>query len=125
MFSLKLKELRERANLSQYAFARKFGVAQSTVGGWESGAREPNFETVKKLAAFFKVSTDYLLDVPEPLVPELKKGVPEMGTPEWLRSMFQKLGVDVNELTDAQVEILIKNTDSLAKMFREELLKKQ
>ena len=62
MFSLKLKELREKAGLSQYAFADKFGVAQSTVGNWESGKREPNFETTRKLADFFSVSVDYLLD---------------------------------------------------------------
>lgn len=61
MFSLQLKELREKAGYSQYSFANKFGVAQSTVGGWESGKREPNFETTIRLAEFFGVSIDYLL----------------------------------------------------------------
>ncbi len=61
MFSIKLKELREKAGLSQYSFADAFGVAQSTVGGWESGKREPNFETMQRLADFFDVSIDFLL----------------------------------------------------------------
>lgn len=61
MFRLKLKELRERAGYSQYSFAEAFGVAQSTVGGWESGKREPKFETMQKIADFFGVSVDYLL----------------------------------------------------------------
>ena len=61
MFSLRLKELRENAGLSQYSFAAKFGVAQSTVGSWEAGKREPNFETMGRLADFFHVSVDYLL----------------------------------------------------------------
>ncbi len=60
MFRIRLKELRENAGLSQSTFAKAFGVAQSTVGGWESGAREPNIETIQKLADFFTVSTDYL-----------------------------------------------------------------
>lgn len=61
MFQIKLKELREDKGLSQYAFAKEFGVAQSTVGNWESGTREPNFETMQRLADFFGVSVDYLL----------------------------------------------------------------
>lgn len=61
MFSTRLKELRELRNLSQSAFAKDFGVAQSTVGGWESGAREPNYATTQKLADYFGVTVDYLL----------------------------------------------------------------
>lgn len=61
MFRIRLKELREKAGYSQYSFADKFGVAQSTVGSWESGKREPNFETMQRLADFFGVSVDYLL----------------------------------------------------------------
>ena len=68
MFRLKLKELRENKGLSQYTFADAFGVSQSTVGGWESGVRKPNVETMKKIAAFFDVTVAYLLDE-EPKMP--------------------------------------------------------
>ena len=61
MFRIRLKKLREEKGLSQAAFAKEFGVAQSTVGGWEAGTREPNFDTVQKLADYFGVSVDYLL----------------------------------------------------------------
>lgn len=61
MFRIRLKELRENAELSQYAFARALGVAQSTIGNWESGRREPNFQTTQRIAAFFNVSIDYLM----------------------------------------------------------------
>lgn len=61
MFRIRLKTLREEKGLSQAAFAKDFGVAQSTVGGWEAGTREPNFDTVQKLADYFDVSVDYLL----------------------------------------------------------------
>lgn len=61
MFSIRLKELREESGLSQYSFAAKLGIAQSTVGNWEAGKREPNLDMIGRLADFFKVSTDYLL----------------------------------------------------------------
>lgn len=61
MFQLRLKELRENMGISQYEFAERLGVAQSTVGGWESGKREPNFRTIQSIADFFNVSIDFLL----------------------------------------------------------------
>lgn len=61
MFQVRLKELRESRGLSQYSFADAFGVSQSTVGNWEAGKREPNFDTMQRLANFFGVSVDYLL----------------------------------------------------------------
>lgn len=77
MFQTRLRELRESAGYkSQQAFADAFGVAQSTVGGWEAGKREPNYETTMRLARFFDVSVDDLLGLtdertapPEPAVP--------------------------------------------------------
>lgn len=61
MFQIRLKELREKKGLSQYQLAPMLGVAQSTVGSWEAGKREPNFETIQRIANFFNVSVDYLL----------------------------------------------------------------
>ncbi len=66
MFQTRLKELREGAGYkSQQAFADAFGVAQSTVGNWEAGKREPNYETTMRLARFFGVSVDDLLGLSE------------------------------------------------------------
>lgn len=62
MFPIRLKELREGSGYrSQQSFADAFGVAQSTVGNWEAGKREPNYETTVRLADFFGVSVDYLI----------------------------------------------------------------
>ena len=62
MFRIKLKELRENKGLSQAAFAAEIGVGQSTVGSWENGARKPNLDTMKKLAAYFDIPVAVLLD---------------------------------------------------------------
>ena len=61
IFQVRLKELRETAGYSQYTLADVLGVSQSAVGNWEAGAREPNLDTVQRLASFFDVSVDYLI----------------------------------------------------------------
>ena len=37
------------------------GVAESTISQYETGKREPDFETLLKLGEYFDVSVDYLL----------------------------------------------------------------
>ena len=58
---IRIKELRNERELSQKDLALYFHVAQSTVSSWEKGVRDPDTDTVASLAAFFDVSTDYLL----------------------------------------------------------------
>ena len=41
--------------------AQKLGIAKSTISMYENGNREPDFETLEKIADFFNVDTDYLL----------------------------------------------------------------
>ena len=55
---------------------KKFGLAESTISGYENEAREPDFETLVKFADFFDCSIDYLLgrtDVPRTHVPLSEK----------------------------------------------------
>lgn len=59
----RLKELRETAKISQMELAQKLGVKQSTISTWERGRRDPDTDTVKKLAEIFGVSIDYLLEL--------------------------------------------------------------
>lgn len=62
MFSIRLKELRQKNNLSQKEFAKILQVSTGTVGNWEVGLREPDFNILIKIADIFNVSCDYLLD---------------------------------------------------------------
>lgn len=71
MLSIKIKELREERGLSQTDMAKAFGLTQSTVGGWESGARSPKLDMLVRLADYFQVTTDYLLDRVPRSVPSL------------------------------------------------------
>lgn len=62
MFADKLRELRKAKGLTQPEFAKAFNVAFGTVSMWETGKRQPDFQTLTRLAEFFGVTTDYLLD---------------------------------------------------------------
>ncbi len=60
-FSELLTDLRKEYNLSQMQLAEKIGVSQSTIAKLEIGRNEATASTLTKLAAYFDVSTDYLL----------------------------------------------------------------
>lgn len=62
MFSDRLKELRKSSGLTQVQFAEIFNIAKGTIGMWESGKREPDFETTQRIADFFGVTVDNLID---------------------------------------------------------------
>ena len=62
-FGEKLRTLRERRGLSLLRFARQIGFqSQSFVYKLETGERNPNMEHLNKIAKFFGVSYDELLD---------------------------------------------------------------
>lgn len=61
MLAQNIKKARTDKHLSQRALADIIGVSQQTVGSWEVGRTSPDNEMLKKLAAFFNVSVDYLL----------------------------------------------------------------
>ena len=55
-----LKKLREGKNMNQTELAIALGVSRSTIGMYETGKREPDFETLEVIADYFNVSMDYL-----------------------------------------------------------------
>lgn len=61
MFAQTLRQLRKEKGLTQIQFARLFSVASGTIAMWETGKREPDFDTMQRLADFFGVTVDYLL----------------------------------------------------------------
>ncbi len=63
-FHEKLRLLIEERNMTQKQLAKDLNIAPSTMGGYVQGSSEPDFETLKKLADYFMVSTDYLLSMP-------------------------------------------------------------
>lgn len=64
-FNENLKTARERKGISQKDLAETIGVAKSTYSLYESGNREPNVQTIKKIADILNVSADELLGINE------------------------------------------------------------
>lgn len=62
-FSLRLKELREKKQISQKQLAIDLGVGVGSVGMWESSDRTPPAKKLKVIADYFGVSIDYLLGI--------------------------------------------------------------
>lgn len=60
-FAERLTELRNYHNISQERLSEMLFVKQNTVSMWETGEREPSYDTLLKLSKIFKVTTDYLL----------------------------------------------------------------
>lgn len=58
-----LRKLREERGLSQTALGKVCKVGYISVSRWENGQAEINTPTVLRLAKFFKVSTDVILQV--------------------------------------------------------------
>ena len=51
-FPEEIKKIRQRSFLTQQDFAKKIGVAFSTVNRWESGRTKPNLKAMKSINTF-------------------------------------------------------------------------
>lgn len=51
-FPEEIKKIRQRSFLTQQDFAKKIGVAFSTVNRWESGRAKPNLKAMKSINIF-------------------------------------------------------------------------
>ena len=61
MFFNRFKALCEEKNISVYRACTEIGLNRSAVAKWKAGGR-PNGTTAAKLADYFGVTTDYLLE---------------------------------------------------------------
>lgn len=75
----RLKTERTNRKLLQIDLANKLNVSKQTISHWETGQRIPDALTIKILADFFNVTTDYLLcrtnkplEKPDEIKPEIK-----------------------------------------------------
>ena len=57
----RIKDLREKAGLTQADLAKEMHVSREAVNQWERGARDLKSGTIIELAEFFHVSCDYIL----------------------------------------------------------------
>lgn len=87
-FSMRLKELRVRHQLSQQKLSEIIGISKSSINMYERGEREPGLNTISAFADYFKVDMNYLLgksdvslkiDLPHGLAATEPKKIPLLG----------------------------------------------
>ncbi len=69
-FGAVLRNILEERDISQRKMAQDLNMGASTVGNYIRDVREPDLKTVKRIADYFSVSTDYLLEHPVPVISE-------------------------------------------------------
>ena len=91
----KIKNLREKAGMSQTELAEKLGLSKSVISAYEKGVRNPSYKVLPLLAETFNVSQLYFFE----------KG-------EWQN---QPITIDISDLNPDQQRIII----SLVNEFKE------
>ena len=89
----RLKELRQKNNLTLKELGQKIGMANNTLSQYETGKREPKLETWNKLAEYFNVPTSYLMGLSDDV----------NGWKEWA----ENTGYSVKQIKD-EIQRLIK-----------------
>lgn len=58
-----IKKERTKKDITQSELAKAIGVSPSTIGMYEQNRRQPDTESIIKIADYFNVTTDYLLGI--------------------------------------------------------------
>ena len=95
-----LKELLEDNDITQKQLATDLNIAATTIGNYIRGMREPDFEILKLFAAYFNVTTDYLLD--------FQSGIEKDHSEEELLRLYRSLPTDKKELLLEQGKLLVR-----------------
>jgi transcriptional regulator with XRE-family HTH domain len=61
LFSQRLRALRRERNLTQRAVSGRLNLSRTCLANYETGFRQPDPNTLVKLAQFYNVSVDYIL----------------------------------------------------------------
>ena len=104
-FSEKLRLLIDEENITQKQFANDLNIAPSTIGGYVQGVSEPDFETLKRIALYFNVSSDYLLNIPENKINNLAE--------EELLRVFRSMTIEQQQLYIEQGKVFVRANNQL------------
>lgn len=94
MFGDRLKELRKERNLTQEEIGELCAVGKTTISNWENNITQPPFEIVKKLAHYFGVTIDYLLNFTQE----------DMNNLEKLKQALKEVGIWDYTIDDMSIE---------------------
>jgi len=126
----RLRKLRTKKKITQEELGRKVNVTKVSISGYENGNRNPDTDTLQKLADYFNVSTDYLLGRTDNLdgnsIPELTKK-DEKDIAKDLEDIINNLSTDgyaqfdgrsIEDLDEDDKELLIASLENSMKLAK-------
>lgn len=90
----RLRDLRNKLNLKARTVAERTGINESTLSSYENGVNTPSGENAKKLARFYRTTTDYILGVENSEIICLPPGLPDTNV-----GIIRRMVQDAIELT--------------------------
>lgn len=111
---MRLKELRQERELSQWDVAKGIKTGQSNIGRWEREEVLPTSDFIIKLADFFQVSTDYLLGRSDDLgMVTIEKAAPQLNAEEQqLLNDYRALPLPGKQLVKTTIKTFLENSES-------------
>lgn len=90
----RIKELREKNDLTQTELAKRMNVTRSSVNAWEMGISIPSTEKIVELALILHTTSDYILGINnDEILPIYKYSLEEKELIYQLISYFDKYKV--------------------------------
>ena len=113
---LRIKEIRKAKNVSAKQIAKYANVAESTMSLYENGKRDPDYETLIRIADYLSVSLDRLFGRTgyEFELSDLEAAVLSKyrNTPEMQKSVETLLNVDADDFVNAYTAAYSDDNDS-------------
>ncbi|GMA06982.1 transcriptional regulator [Tetragenococcus halophilus subsp. flandriensis] len=100
MFPEKIKELRKSKKFTQKDVAEKIGITRPAYTAYEIGKRQPDFETLQKIADLYEVSIDYLLGREE------IESLPQYTSVDLDKMLDSAMSFDGKPMTDNDREVI-------------------
>lgn len=122
-FAMRLKKLREQKKLNQTELANLLEVSNGSISKWERGDRQPDYETLERIADIFNVTIDYLLGRSDA---KYKSDDSQMSfsTPQEALSFILKqemvadfCGYDLENMSDDEIMEMAENMSDMLKII--------
>lgn len=84
-----IRKARQSKGVNLKEFSDKLGIAVSTASMYENSKREPDFDTLRKMARFLDVSVDYLIGYDEPEVQKKLVNIDELPLSERQKTLLK------------------------------------
>ncbi|MGL4606041.1 MAG: helix-turn-helix domain-containing protein [Eubacteriaceae bacterium] len=106
----KIADLLNQNNITQKEMAQNLSMAPSTFNGYIKSTREPDYSTLKKIAEYFNVSCDFLLEFE---TQRSKKMTRSKISEKKILTLFKVLDESQQELIVEMMKLMVKQKQRL------------